>query len=228
VVVLESGGPDLTPWRAQVGALLEAWYAGGPGGKAVADVLFGKVDPGGRLPVTLPAEPSQIPTAGDPAKYPGIGLNVYYKEGVLVGYRWYDAHDEQPAFPFGYGLSYTRFRFSRLRITRTGRRRYRVTVRVANVGRRTGSAVVELYVGIPGSSSLLEPPKQLKAFAKLSLRPRRHRTVTMKLNAGAFSYWSTASQAWRIAPGCDRLMVGSSSRELPLRHTVCPSSLPGQ
>lgn len=222
VVVLESGGPDLTPWRSQVGALLEAWYPGGPGGKAVADVLFGKADPGGRLPVTFPADPSQIPTAGDPAKYPGIGLNVYYKEGVLAGYRWYDVHHEQPAFPFGYGLSYTRFRFSRMKVTREGSHRYRVRVRVTNTGRRTGSAVVELYVGIPGSRSLVEPPEQLKAVAKLSLRPRRRRTITMSLDASSFSYWNTAKQRWQIAPGCDRLMVGSSSRALPLRHTVCP------
>jgi hypothetical protein len=110
VVVLESGGPDLTPWRNQVGALLEAWYPGGPGGQAVADVLFGKTDPGGRLPVTFPASAGQLPTTGDdPAAYPGIGTDVYYNEGVLVGYRWHDAKGEQPAFPFGYGLSYTRF-----------------------------------------------------------------------------------------------------------------------
>jgi beta-glucosidase len=222
VVVLESGGPDLTPWRAQVGALLEAWYPGGPGGQAVADVLFGKADPGGRLPVTFPASADQIPTAGDPAKYPGIGLNVYYKEGVLVGYRWYDAHSEQPAFPFGYGLSYTHFRFAKLRVRGLGRDRYRVTLRVTNSGRRSGWAVVELYVGIPDSSGLLEPPKQLKAFAKLYLRPRRHRTATMTVGAGAFSYWDTAAESWRVAPGCDTLMVGSSSRVLPLRHAVCP------
>jgi beta-glucosidase len=222
VVVLESGGPDLTPWRSQVGALLEAWYPGGPGGQAVADVLFGKSDPGGRLPVTFPADPSQIPTAGDPAKYPGIGLDVYYKEGVLVGYRWYDAHGERPAFPFGYGLSYTRFRFGRLKVRRLGAHRYRVTVRVTNVGRRTGSAVAELYVGIPGSVSLIEPPKQLKGYSKLSLKPHRHRTVTMTLDASSFSYWDTSAQSWRIAPGCDTIMVGSSSRELPLRHRVCP------
>jgi beta-glucosidase len=222
VVVLESGGPDLTPWRGQVGALLEAWYPGGPGGQAVADVLFGKSDPGGRLPVTFPADPSQIPTAGDPAKYPGIGLDVFYKEGVLVGYRWYDARGELPAFPFGYGLSYTRFRFARLRVTGLGHHRYRVAVEVTNVGRRTGTAVAELYVGIPGSASLVEPPKQLKGFVKLSLRPRHHRTVTMTLDASAFSYWDSSSQGWRIAPGCDTIMVGSSSRNLPLHQTVCP------
>jgi len=222
VVVLESGGPDLTPWRNEVGSLLEAWYPGGAGGQAVADVLFGKSDPGGRLPVTFPADPSQIPTAGDPAKYPGVGLDVDYKEGVLVGYRWYDARGERPAFPFGYGLSYTRFHFAKLRVRRLGSHRYRVTATVTNVGRRTGSAVAELYVAVPGSASLVEPPRQLKGFVKLSLRPHRHRTVTISLDAGAFSYWDTSAQGWRLAPGCDTIMVGGSSRQLPLRRRVCP------
>jgi beta-glucosidase len=188
----------------------------------VADVLFGKADPGGRLPVTFPADSSQIPTAGDPAEYPGIGLNVYYKEGVLVGYRWYDARGERPAFPFGYGLSYTRFRFTRLGVRRLGRHRYRVTVTVTNVGRRPGLAVTELYAAIPGSPGLVEPPKQLKGFVKVALAPRRHRTVTVMLGAGAFSYWDASKHSWRLAPGCDTILVGSSSRELPLRHRVCP------
>ena len=222
VVVLESGGPDLTPWRGQVGALLEAWYPGGPGGQAVADVLFGKADPGGRLPVTFPATADQSPTAGNLSSYPGIANQVTYNEGVLVGYRWYDTKGEQPAFPFGYGLSYTRFRFNKLRVRRVGHDRYRVTLEIANAGKRRGWAVAELYVGIPGSPGLVEPPRQLKGFAKVTLGPRRRRTVTVTLDASSFSYWDSASQSWRVAPGCDAIMVGSSSRDLPLRRTICP------
>ncbi len=111
VVVLETGGPVLTPWRDKVKGLLEAWYPGEQGGPAIARVLFGDADPGGRLPATFPREEGDIPTAGDPEKYPGVAENVKYKEGVLVGYRWYDANRIAPAFPFGYGLSYTRFRY---------------------------------------------------------------------------------------------------------------------
>ena len=222
VVVLESGGPDLTPWRAHVGALLEAWYPGGVGGQAVADVLFGRSDPGGRLPVTFPADPGQIPTAGNPAAYPGLAFDTYYTEGVLVGYRWYDARGEQPAFPFGYGLSYTSFRFGKLGVRRIGQDRYRVRVTVANTGHRSGWAVPELYVAIPRSAGLVEPPEQLKGFAKVSLAPGQRRTVTITLDAGSFSYWNTAAESWRVAAGCDTIRVGSSSRDLPLHATICP------
>jgi beta-glucosidase len=188
-------------------------------------VLFGQVDPGGRLPVTFPDSPDQIPTAGDTAKYPGVGLNVDYKEGVLTGYRWYDAKGEQPAFPFGYGLSYTRFRFTKLKVKRVrgASNRYTVTLTVTNSGRRRGWAVPELYVEIPASQRLVEPPAQLKGFAKLSLAPHEHRTATMTLDSRSFSYWDTPTQSWRIAPGCDTIMVGSSSRDLTLRARVCPA-----
>ncbi len=220
VVVLESGGPDLTPWRNQVGALLEAWYPGGPGSIGVARVLFGAADPGGRLPVTFPASPDQIPTAGSVARYPGIGNLTSYSEGVLVGYRWYDAQHETPAFPFGFGLSYTSFSFSRLSVVRRGAASYAVKLRVTNTGRRTGWAVPELYVSIPAPAGLAQPPDQLKGFAKVLLAPRHSATVTIPLDARSFSYWNSGAQRWEIAPGCDTIRVGSSSRALPLRRTV--------
>jgi beta-glucosidase len=224
VVVLESGGPDLTPWRKRVGALLEAWYPGGPDGPAIAAVLFGHADPGGRLPVTFPNDPAQIPTAGDPAKYPGIANNVSYKEGVLTGYRWYDTMRETPAFPFGFGLSYTSFRFGGLKIRRLGggADRYRMTLTVTNTGRRRGWAVPELYVGIPAAPGRTEPLDELAGFAKLSLAPRQHRRVAITLDPRSFSFWDTASQSWRVAPGCDAIRVGSSSRQLPLHGRICP------
>jgi beta-glucosidase len=221
IVVLEGGGPDLTPWRGKVAALLEAWYPGGPGSTGVAHVLFGDVDPGGRLPVTFPASIDQLPTAGDPGKYPGIGFQTYYSEGVLVGYRWYDAMREQPAYPFGFGLSYTSFRFSDLRITRVRGKalRYLVRVTVTNAGHRRGWAVAELYIHVPAPAGLVTAPRQLRGFAKRSLAPGERRTVTIPLDARSFSYWSSRTQSWRIAAGCDELSVGSSSRDLPL-HAV--------
>ncbi len=221
VVVLESGGPDLTPWRNRVAGLLEAWYPGGPGAIGVAHVLFGDVDPGGRLPVTFPADPGQIPTAGNMRWYPGIANQTTYGEGVLVGYRWYDATGERPAYPFGFGLSYTSFHFSGLRVSGArGRWVARVTVR--NVRRRTGWAVPELYVHIPAPAGLIQPPDQLKGFSKVALRPGQRRTVSIVLGPRSFSYWDTAAQQWRVASGCDTVMVGSSSRSLPLRARVCP------
>ena len=116
VVVLETGGPVLTPWRAKVPALLEAWYPGLEGGTAIGRVLFGD-DPGGRLPVTFPRREADLPTAGDLEAYPGVAEMVRYKEGVLVGHRWYDAKGIEPAFAFGHGLSYTSFSYRDLKIT---------------------------------------------------------------------------------------------------------------
>jgi beta-glucosidase len=218
VAILEGGGPDLTPWRHELGALLEAWYPGGPGGTAVARVLFGDVDPGGRLPASFPASESQLPTAGDPAKYPGTGLDVHYKEGVLVGYRWYDAHGLEPAYPFGFGLSYTSFAIDRLRIAADGSQ---VSARVRNTGSRAGTAVPQLYLGLPQPSpAVVQPPNQLRGVAKVTLEPGRATTVHFRLDRRAYSYWDTASGAWTVAPGCYGVAVGTSSRDLPLQGEI--------
>jgi len=224
VVVLQSGGPDLTPWRHRVRALVEAWYPGERGGAAIARVLFGDTDPGGRLPVTFPQREGDTPTAGDPQKYPGVGENETYKEGVFVGYRWYDAHRLEPAFPFGFGLSYTSFRYRGLRIGRAPRGSgapATVSAEVTNTGARSGLAVPELYLALPSpSAGVRQPPTQLKGFAKLALAPRETRRVSFRLNDRAFSYWDVTRNGWRVAPGCYRVMVGSSSRELPLRGSI--------
>jgi beta-glucosidase len=222
IVVMETGGPDLTPWRDQVRGLLEAWYPGGPAGPAIASVLFGDSDPGGRLPVTFPSSDGQLPTAGDPQKYPGVGLDVTYKEGVLVGYRWYDANHLEPAFPFGFGLSYTSFRIARLSVKPgAAPDSASVSFDVTNTGARTGTAVPQLYVGLmPPSASVNEPPLQLKGFSKLSLAPGQTRRLTLALDQRALSYWNSARQAWSVAPGCDQVVVGQSSRDPLAQHAV--------
>ena len=222
VVVLESGGPDLTPWRHRVGALVEAWYPGGPGGRAVARVLFGQASPGGRLPVTFPAAAEQIPTFGSPAAYPGVANQVYYKEGVLVGYRWYDAKRERPAYPFGFGLSYTSFWMGQLRVGRShgGAGTFRVSLTVTNTGRRAGWAVPEVYAHVLAPAGLTAPPVQLKGFAKLWLRPGQGRVATISLDARSLSYWNTVAQAWKVQPGCFTIFAGSSSASLPLHQTI--------
>jgi beta-glucosidase len=152
IVVLENGCPVLTPWRDQIKGLIDAWYPGEQGGAAIARVLFGDVNPSGHLPITFPQSYSQESMAGDPAAYPGIVDTVTYKEGVFVGYRWFDQQHLTPAFPFGFGLSYTRFRFAALTVrpaaTAAGPRAIvRFTVR--NIGPRAGADVAQLYLALP-------------------------------------------------------------------------------
>lgn len=222
VVVLETGAPVLTPWRDSVAAILEAWYPGQQGGTAIASLLFGDAEPGGRLPATFPARYSDIPTAkGGAASYPGVltlsGGHVFqenYSEDVFVGYRWYDTQSLTPAFPFGFGLSYTTFDFSNLAIN--GRT---VTATVSNNGGRGGWAVPQLYVGLPSSYDINQPPKQLKGFQKIWLDAGQSKVVTFMLNDRALSYWD--GTRWSVASGCKGVFLGSSSRDLPLQGQLC-------
>jgi beta-glucosidase len=214
VVVLETGGPVLTPWRDRVDSILEAWYPGAAGGSAIARVLFGDVDPGGRLPATFPRSEADLPTAGDPEKYPGVGETVQYKEGVLVGYRWYDAHGLTPAYPFGFGLSYTRFALRGLRVRARGPHTATASVAVANTGVRQGVAVPQLYLSLPSPGpGIVQPPRQLKAFRSLKLSPRRVRRIAFDVPERALSYWDVRSNGWRVAPGCYGLTLAQSSRD---------------
>jgi len=219
VVVLESGGADLTPWRSKVAALVQAWYPGAHGGPALARVLFGDVDPGGRLPITFPDSESQLPTAVSAARYPGsgvLGLDTHYDEGVFVGYRWYDEKKLAPAYPFGFGLSYTSFALTGLEVVPTGSGAT-VTARVTNTGDRTGNAVPQLYLGLPDqSASVQQPPAALKGFTKVQLAPGESRTVSFPLDERALSYWDTSASAWKVTKGCAAVKVGFSSRDLPL------------
>jgi beta-glucosidase len=229
VVVLQSGGPVLTPWRDKVKGLLEAWYPGQNGGTAIARVLFGDAEPAGRLPATFPLREADEPTAGDPEKYPGVGERVTYKEGVLIGYRWFDQRRLGVAYPFGHGLTYTTFRFGRLRVRRGAT--VRASVAVTNTGARAGTAVPQAYVGMPApGEGLVQPPWQLKGFSRVRLAPGETKRVSFALGSRAFSYWDTAAGDWRVAPGCYEIGVGASSRDLPLRAVVsragarCPLS----
>jgi beta-glucosidase len=222
IVVLQTGGPVLTPWRSKVAAIVQAWYPGQEGGTAIARVLFGDVDPGGRLPATFPRAEEDTPTAGDPRKYPGVGEQVFYDEDVLVGYRWYDEQGIKPAFPFGFGLSYTKFAFRKLRARGAGDNGAKVSVTVRNTGRRRGFAVPQLYVQMPEPApGVVQPPRQLKGMHKLSLRPGQRRRITFTLGARDLSYWDEAAGDWRVAPGCYELQIGRSSRSIA-RRAVLP------
>jgi beta-glucosidase len=208
IVVLNNGGPVLMPWLNRVDGVLQAWYPGQQFGTALAAVLFGDTDPGGRLPVTYPAGDTQGPALlGNPARYPGVNGDEHYDEGIFVGYRWYDEFGRRPLFPFGYGLSYARFRLGDLRMDGP-----RVSVRVTNVSRRAGSEVVQLYLGFPPSAG--EPPRQLKGYGKVALGPGESRTVRMRLSRDDLAVFDGG---WTIPRGRYTVLVGTSSRDLPLR-----------
>jgi beta-glucosidase len=221
IVVLKTGSAVLMPWLHSVAAVLEAWYPGEEDGDAVADVLFGKVNPSGKLPITFPTSAEQTP-ARDPSSYPGDGHAVHYTEGIEVGYRWYQSHNAQPLFPFGFGLSYTTFSFSDLKVApgAAGSHSAEVRFRVTNTGHQAGAEVAQVYVGFPSLTEGNEPPRQLKGFSKIHLAPGESREVTIRLDANAFSYWSVKNHAWRIQPGGYTILAGSSSQDLPLSASL--------
>ena len=213
VVVLNTGGPVLMPWLHHVEAVLQAWYPGQQFGAALAAVLYGDSDPGGRLPVTFPASDDQGPAPPSrPERYPGVGGQERYDEGLLVGYRWYDATGQRPLFPFGYGLSYSRFRFDDLRLA-VDRHRPSVlaSVRVTNVGGRPGSTVAQAYLAFPRGSG--EPPWQLRGFETVALAPGASRRVVMRLDAADLSVFDEGRHRAVVPAGRYALAVGSSSRD---------------
>ncbi len=218
IVVMQVAGPVLTPWRDRLAALLVTWYPGQEAGNAVAHVLFGDTDPGGRLPVSFPDAETDTPTARNPLQYPGLANQAFYSEGVFTGYRWYDAEAIAPVFPFGYGLSYTQFAVEDLQISTRGDA-IEASLSVRNTGDRAGWAVPQLYLGLP-STSVPQPPRALRGFDKRWLRAGESARAQFTLDGQAQSYWDVASGGWRIADGCYAIEAGTSSRELPLRATV--------
>jgi beta-glucosidase len=216
IVVLKSGSAVLMPWIEEVPAVLEAWYPGEEDGNAVANVLFGKTNPSGKLPLTFPATLDQT-LARNPEQYPGDGRTVHYSEGLAVGYRGYENHDTKPLFPFGFGLSYTTFAYSGLTV-RTGQQGSTAVVRftLTNTGARAGAEVTQVYLQFPAIEEGNEPPRQLKAFRKVTLAPGESRLVELPLNKRAFSYWSIAAHNWKVALGTFSVFVGGSSSETPL------------
>lgn len=218
IVVLQTGGAVTMPWLGKVKGVLQMWLPGDSAGPAAAKLLFGDAEPGGRLPVTFPKDERQGP-AREPREYPGTldpktgAIDaVHFTEDLLIGYRYWDAHGQEPLFPFGYGLSYTRFASTvgAVRATSDGGALIDVTVR--NTGPREGSEVVQVYVGFPESAG--EPPRQLKGFEKVRLRPGESRRVQVKLDPRAFQYWNETSGRWTRDAGTYRIMVGRSSRDL--------------
>jgi beta-glucosidase len=239
IVVLETGGPATMPWIGQVSAVIEAWYPGIRGHVALANILFGDVNPSGKLPITFaksdadlphpqipgmrpPTPPAAAPAAGAGAPGAGRGggrggrmaaFDVDYTEGLKVGYKWFDAENKEPLFAFGYGLSYTTYAYSGLKAGIDS-----VTFTVRNTGKRAGAEIAQVYAGLPAAAQ--EPPKRLVAWEKIPLAPGESKTVTLPIEPKFLSIFNEQKDGWELLPGDYRFYVGGSSRSTPLTATV--------
>ncbi|OMG74799.1 glycoside hydrolase family 3 C-terminal domain-containing protein [Burkholderia ubonensis] len=210
VVVVQSGNPVLMPWKDRVAAIVEAWYPGEGGGNAIANVLFGKVNPSGRLPVTFPARDQDTPTwkAGG-----AFDNDPVYAERLNIGYRWYDANNIKPMFEFGYGLSYTHFSYSGLSVSRQRDGSLGVSFTVRNDGPVAGADVPQVYLGVPYKD---EPPRRLVGWEKIDLNPGEARRVRITVPPRMQSVWDASRNGWRYVPG-GTVFVGASSRDIRLQ-----------
>jgi beta-glucosidase len=222
IVVLNSGSAVTMPWLSSVAGVLEAWYPGQEDGAAIGAVLFGTADPSGHLPVTFPQSLAQVP-ASTAAQFPGQNGTVQYSEGIDVGYRWYDSQGLTPLFPFGFGLSYTSFKFSSLQVgSLTAGGAATVSATVTNTGSRAGADVAQLYVTDPAASG--EPPRHLEGFSRVSLQPGASTTVRFQLTQRNLQYWNSAGSAWATSTGNYGIAVGDSDANLPLSGTLAVTS----
>ena len=217
VVVINAGGPVvMTRWIAQVPAVLDLWYGGQEGGNAIADILFGEANPSGKLPVSFVKQWKDSPAYGH---YPGENLQVEYAESIYVGYRYFDKQKVEPLFPFGYGLSYTRFDYSDLKVSPnkvSPGKPVEVSLSVRNSGSRAGAEVVELYVH-DGHSSVDRPIKELKGFRRINLAPGEIKDVRFTLDRSAMAFYSTVKKEWVTEQGQFDVLVGPSSRDILLK-----------
>ena len=218
-VVLYNGSPVEMPWLGRVSAVLEAYLGGQAVGEATGDILFGRVSPSGRLPESFPL---RIEDTSCFLSYGGEGDRTVYSEGIFVGYRYYDKKKTELLFPFGYGLSYTSFEYSKLRLNRDSIKdsdTLHVSVDVTNTGRRSGKEVVQLYVADP-ESTVFRPVRELKGFAKIHLEPGETKKVSFTLDKRAFAYWNAQIGDWHVESGEFAVQIGKSSRDIVLEASV--------
>ena len=235
IVVLETGGPAAMPWIDSVGAAIEIWYPGVRGAEALANILFGDVNPSAKLPATFarsdadlphpvifgsaprPTTPPATPPAGAAGapqpRFRMAPFDIDYTEGLKVGYKWFQAENKQPLFAFGHGLSYTTFAYSGLKAAIDS-----VSFTVRNTGKRAGAEVAQVYAGLPSAAN--EPPKRLVAWEKIQLAPGESKTVTVKLEPKFLSIFNEAKDDWELLPGDYRIFVGGSSDGTPLSASV--------
>lgn len=217
IVVTSGGSVETAPWIAQAPVLIEGWYGGSEAGRALAAVLTGKVDPSGKLPISWEKRLQDDPAYNNYDEAPGTH-NIDYKEGIFIGYRYFDQSSVKPLFPFGFGLSYTTFAFSGLHVTPATGPDGPVTVsfNVKNTGPVSGAEVAQVYVGDP-SATVKMPVKQLKGFDRVELQPGESKNVTVTLHRRALAYWSVKTHGWKVDPGKFVVYVGDSSEHVPLR-----------
>ena len=214
IIVLVGGGPvDMRSWKNRAKAIVQLGYAGMEGGNAFADMLFGNINPSGKLPMTFPEKLEDSPSHAL-AQYPDENLLIDHKEDIYVGYRYFDTYKVEPAFAFGHGLSYTTFDYSDLKIDKKGDK-VTVSLKVTNSGQMDGAEVVQFYVK-DEESSLERPEKELKGFQKVSIKSGASSTVTVELEKGAFSFYDDTKKAWVLEPGKFSILVGSSSKDIRL------------
>jgi len=222
IVVLETGSAVTMPWLNQVRGVLEAWYAGSKGADAVAHILFGEVNPSAKLPMTFPRSEADLPHPQLLTPPTGAGregkttFEVHYDEGLKVGYKWYDAENKPVLFPFGYGLSYTTFTYSGLKVTAGNETTVSFTVK--NTGSRAGEEIAEVYAALPASVG--EPPKRLVAWDKVHLNAGESKEVSVPVRTLYLSVYDEGSDSWKLVPGSYSFMVGGSSQNLPLVEKV--------
>jgi beta-glucosidase len=207
----------MTAFEASSKAIVQAWYAGLEGGNALANILFGKVNPSGKLPMTFPKKLQDSP-AHALGEYPGRDGVVRYKEGLMVGYRYFDKQKVDPMYPFGFGLSYTTFAFENLKADK-GEKTVKVTMTVKNTGSVAGAEVVQVYVK-DNASSVFRPEKELKGFKKVSLAPGEAKEISFELDETAFQFYDDAQHKWVLEPGVFTIMAGNSSKNVPLNAEV--------
>ncbi len=211
------------PWLPKVQAVLEAYLGGQAVGGAIADLLYGEVNPSGKLAETFPAQLSHNPSY---LNFPGEGDRVDYREGIFVGYRYYDTKQIDPLFPFGYGLSYTTFEYADLTVNRTeltDQDEVQVSVRVTNTGDRAGKEIIQLYIR-DVESTVIRPAKELKAFAKIQLEPGQSEVIGFTLDKRSFAYYNVDMKDWHVETGEFEIQVGSSSRDIHLQTRVTVES----
>ncbi|MCT9821227.1 glycoside hydrolase family 3 C-terminal domain-containing protein [Microbacterium sp. W1N] len=212
VVVLSAGGAVETPWISDAAAVLHAYLGGQAGAEAIADVLTGVVNPGGRLAETMPVSLADTPAA---ERFPSLARTAEYREGPFIGYRHYETAEAPVAFPFGFGLSYTTFAYRDLEVDGDG-----AAVTVTNTGARAGSEVVQLYIGRTDASGVVRPARELKGYAKVLLEPGESQRVRLPFSARTFRFFDVPSDSWRVEAGAYEVAVGSHVRDLPLRAAV--------
>ena len=217
VVLMGGGGIDMSQWVNDAKGIVQAWYPGMEGGNALAKIIFGEVNPSGKLPMTLPKKLEDVP-AHKLGEYPGDGKSVFYYDDIYVGYRYYDTYNVALQFPFGFGLSYTTFSYSDLKVTKTGKKAT-VTFTITNTGKMPGAEVAQLYVK-QKKSLLPRPEKELKAFEKVFLQQGESKQITLTLNEDAFQYFNDVTNKWVHEAGTFYILVGSSSRDIKLSGKV--------